>query len=158
MSINFIMIFITLYLFRNKAAIEQCGCINACNSTIFGFSVEQRNDADLLLGASSTINLYFKTNLLVELTEVISYDWNTFLSDVGGSLGFLLGLSVIGFINILEQSIKIICSRKGKNKDSDSFPKLQQAKDLPEDSLKTVAEFVANCEIYQQSKEKETGS
>ena len=36
------------------------------------------------------------------IEERPSYDTTQFIADVGGSLGFLLGLSVLGLIGILE--------------------------------------------------------
>lgn len=35
--------------------------------------------------------------------ERVNYDGSQFLADIGGSLGFLLGLSVLGFIGIVEK-------------------------------------------------------
>jgi hypothetical protein len=35
------------------------------------------------------------------------YDGTQFLADIGGSLGFLLGLSVLGFIGILEKVFNV---------------------------------------------------
>lgn len=41
--------------------------------------------------------------MITNLEERSSYDTSNFLADMGGSLGFLLGLSVIGFIIVLEK-------------------------------------------------------
>lgn len=41
--------------------------------------------------------------MVTNLEERSSYDTSQFLADMGGSLGFLLGLSVIGFIIVLEK-------------------------------------------------------
>lgn len=42
--------------------------------------------------------------LFVQVVEERSnYDGTQFLADIGGSLGFLLGLSVLGFIGIVEK-------------------------------------------------------
>jgi len=40
--------------------------------------------------------------------ERLAYDWSLFLSDLGGSLGFLLGLSVLGIIGIVERLIDLL--------------------------------------------------
>lgn len=40
------------------------------------------------------------------MDERYSYDWNNFISDLGGSVGFLLGLSVVGIIAYLERIIQ----------------------------------------------------
>lgn len=54
------------------------------------------------------------------MEEVIGYDWNSFLSDLGGSLGFLLGLSVLGMITMAEQVVNtIIKIKNSKNKSFD---------------------------------------
>lgn len=42
------------------------------------------------------------------MVESYAYDWNLFLADLGGSLGFLLGLSVLGVVSFLEQIVKIL--------------------------------------------------
>ncbi|VVC93941.1 unnamed protein product [Leptidea sinapis] len=52
--------------------------------------------------------------------EKYNYDWNLFLADLGGSVGFLLGLSVIGVINILynvwwEVLKPLLCWRRHRN-------------------------------------------
>ena len=39
----------------------------------------------------------------------LGYDWSLFISDLGGSLGFLLGLSVLGIIGIFERIIELCC-------------------------------------------------
>lgn len=44
------------------------------------------------------------------IEERPSYDTTQFIADVGGSLGFLLGLSVLGLIGILEHVIKNLFS------------------------------------------------
>lgn len=46
---------------------------------------------DELNAPNSIISLYYSSNLVTKLSEVVGYDWNQFLSDIGGSLGFLLG-------------------------------------------------------------------
>lgn len=53
------------------------------------------------------------------MEEKLGYDWNSFLSDIGGSLGFFLGLSVIGIIDVFEALFILIfgCAKK-KNKDN----------------------------------------
>lgn len=52
------------------------------------------------------------------MDEVIGYDWNVFLADIGGSLGFLLGLSVIGAITLVEQIVLLLFMRKPKKQEN----------------------------------------
>ncbi|XP_046966153.1 acid-sensing ion channel 2 [Vanessa cardui] len=47
------------------------------------------------------IYIHFNNMMVSVYEERFNYDWNLFLSDLGGSIGFLLGLSVIGLIDII---------------------------------------------------------
>ncbi|KAJ8721826.1 hypothetical protein PYW08_004228 [Mythimna loreyi] len=44
--------------------------------------------------------IYFNSMMVSVYEERYNYDWNLFVSDLGGSVGFLLGLSVIGLMQI----------------------------------------------------------
>ncbi|KAJ3647685.1 hypothetical protein Zmor_019549 [Zophobas morio] len=146
--------------FKRKDILQKCNCVNACNNSIYYYQIESRKDADTILSPSSTISIYFASDLVTDLTEVISYDWNIFLSDVGGSLGFLLGLSVIGFVNVLEEIIKLVLKKEDKTEEN--F--VENEKKLPDfnteggnmegENLKSVMEFVANCDMYHYMQEK----
>ena len=41
--------------------------------------------------------------MVTNIEERAGYDFSQFIADMGGSLGFLLGLSVIGLIVVLEK-------------------------------------------------------
>lgn len=49
------------------------------------------------------------------MDEIIAYDWNLFLADLGGSLGFLLGLSVLSAFGAIEQLFVAIIKKKSAN-------------------------------------------
>lgn len=58
--------------------------------------------------------------MVTVLEEKPGYDWNSFLSDIGGSLGFFLGLSVVGALGVLENFYKFVCrSSKSKQKEEE---------------------------------------
>lgn len=74
--------------------------------------------------------------MVTNLEERTSYDTSQFLADMGGSLGFLLGLSVIGFIIVLEKILgymfldKMLEEYKQKTqKDTSSGQQQQQVKE-----------------------------
>lgn len=46
------------------------------------------------------------------MEEIVGYDWNALLADLGGSLGFLLGLSVISMIGLAEELFSTIVKMK----------------------------------------------
>lgn len=52
------------------------------------------------------------------MEEKLSYDWNDFIADLGGSVGFLLGLSVISIIGALEFIVKLLFDQKEEKKSS----------------------------------------
>lgn len=51
----------------------------------------------------SQVSLYYTSKMVSVIEERIAYDLSQFVADMGGSLGFLLGLSVIGLIKVLEK-------------------------------------------------------
>lgn len=53
--------------------------------------------------SGSQISIYYTSKMVTNIEERAGYDFSQFLADMGGSLGFLLGLSVIGLIVVLEK-------------------------------------------------------
>lgn len=51
----------------------------------------------------SKIYIYYTSKMVTNIEERAGYDFSQFVADLGGSLGFLLGLSVIGLIVVLEK-------------------------------------------------------
>lgn len=79
---------------------KECGCIEPCYSIIYSSFVMRRQ-----LGQSETrskIYIYFTSKMVTNIEERTAYDWSQFLADMSGSISFLLGLSVIGLIVVLE--------------------------------------------------------
>jgi hypothetical protein len=58
----------------------------------------------------SQLYLFYNSRMVQVAEERLAYDWSLFLSDLGGSLGFLLGLSVLGIIGIVERLIDLLYS------------------------------------------------
>ena len=56
----------------------------------------------------SQLYLFYNSRLVQRAEERLAYDWSLFLSDLGSSLGFLLGLSVLGIIGIVERIIDLL--------------------------------------------------
>lgn len=51
----------------------------------------------------SVLYLYYASKMVTVYQEQPGYDLNQFVADIGGSLGFLLGLSVLGLIGMLQK-------------------------------------------------------
>ncbi|XP_017778823.1 PREDICTED: uncharacterized protein LOC108564330, partial [Nicrophorus vespilloides] len=100
-----------------------CKCPTSCYITSYIPYVQSNKE---LPSEISGLYLYYATNLVTIMDEVIGYDWNLFLADLGGSLGFLLGLSVLGIIGVFEQVFKIIVLRKPKDEVLNNVEKGQE--------------------------------
>ncbi|XP_018321746.1 uncharacterized protein LOC108734611 isoform X2 [Agrilus planipennis] len=100
--------------------LSRCQCPKACSTTMF-FPYFQGEKA-VSYPYDSTLSLYYGTGIVTSLVERFGYDENAFLADIGGSLGFLLGLSVVGFVAWFEKLIltfavyaKKMTSKKNNN-------------------------------------------
>lgn len=80
-----------------------CGCLKPCDTTIYSSFVMNRKPMKREDQPYSKIYIYYTSKMVSILEERSSYDSSQFIADLGGSLGFLLGLSVIGFIIFLEK-------------------------------------------------------
>ncbi|XP_061386620.1 uncharacterized protein LOC133322631 [Musca vetustissima] len=87
----------------------ECDCEQPCESRIFSTYIQNRKNFTKNIEPSSQIYIYYTTKLISMMEERPSYDTTQFIADVGGSLGFLLGLSVLGLIGILEQIALLLC-------------------------------------------------
>lgn len=58
----------------------------------------------------SQVSLYYTSKMVSVIEERVGYDLSQFVADMGGSLGFLLGLSVIGLIKVFEKVTFSFCS------------------------------------------------
>ncbi|KAH8326035.1 hypothetical protein KR067_013185 [Drosophila pandora] len=101
---------LNLFIFRVYESEDDydCNCIQPCQSRIYTTFIQSRktwNQPE----ARSLIYIYYTTKLISMIEERPSYDTTQFIADVGGSLGFLLGLSVLGLIGILEHLTLFFC-------------------------------------------------
>lgn len=64
--------------------------------------------------------------------EVLGYDWNNFLADLGGSLGFLLGLSVVGVYSWGEEFVSLVVAKKNRRVDNKVENSTETEKDILE--------------------------
>ncbi|XP_039951083.1 acid-sensing ion channel 4-A isoform X2 [Bactrocera neohumeralis] len=86
----------------------ECDCKRPCNARIYSTFIQSRKQ--LNSGQQYTqVWIYYSTKLVSMVEERLSYDTTQFIADIGGSLGFLLGLSVLGLIGILEHLTLFFC-------------------------------------------------
>ncbi|KAJ8923288.1 hypothetical protein NQ315_001845 [Exocentrus adspersus] len=140
---------------RNSRAsyLKNCNCLMNCNITIYSTKIVNRKEMDERNAPNSMISLYYSSNLVTTLSEVVGYDWNQFLSDIGGSLGFLLGLSVIGLISMIEEICQILFrwmfTKKVKqleeDKQNEELSKDNAEKDVKEETG-TEAKVTLDCD------------
>ncbi|XP_062551380.1 uncharacterized protein LOC134216530 isoform X2 [Armigeres subalbatus] len=87
-----------------------CGCYQPCSTTIFTAYVMNRKDYSIDV-PSGQLWLYYTSKMVTIIEEFHSYDLTQFVADLGGSLGFLLGLSVLGLIGLLEKIVALLFIR-----------------------------------------------
>ncbi|XP_068085565.1 acid-sensing ion channel 1 [Anabrus simplex] len=95
-----------------------CNCIQPCHTVHFTASIVNRHLQTNL--TYSTVFIYFTNKMVSIVEEHYTYNWSNFVADLGGSLGFLLGLSVLGVIGIIERLVEI--SIKCANMSQDLAP------------------------------------
>ncbi|XP_032517495.2 uncharacterized protein LOC116770221 [Danaus plexippus] len=105
---NLISTYYSLYKNHNSST-----CPRLCHSYLYNVYVTDRQKfyywdtrSDVAKETSEAalqtqLYFYFNSMMVSVFEEKYNYDWNVFLADLGGSVGFLLGLSVIGLINII---------------------------------------------------------
>ncbi|EDW04016.1 acid-sensing ion channel 4-A [Drosophila grimshawi] len=86
----------------------ECDCLQPCESRIYTTYIQSRKEF-LQPEPRTLLYIYYTTKLISMIEERPSYDTTQFIADVGGSLGFLLGLSVLGIIGILEHLTLFFC-------------------------------------------------
>lgn len=116
-----------------------CGCLKPCDTTIYSSFVMNRKPLKRDAHPYSKVYIYYTSKMVTNLEERSSYDTSQFLADMGGSLGFLLGLSVIGFIIVLEKILgylfldKMVEEYKKRSDTSSSGQQIKEAKVMPTD-------------------------
>lgn len=82
---------------------KSCGCVEPCESVIYSaFVVSRRELTQTGTRPGSKLFIYYTSRMVANIEERTAYDSSQFLADMGGSVGFLLGLSIIGIITALE--------------------------------------------------------
>lgn len=92
-----------------------CACPEPCRTIIYSANIMSRNALPSATLPGSRLFLYYSSKMVTIYQERPGYDLNQFVADIGGSLGFLLGLSVLGLIVMLEQIVVWLlkrCTRK----------------------------------------------
>ncbi|KAK5641853.1 hypothetical protein RI129_010400 [Pyrocoelia pectoralis] len=92
-----------------QETLRKSNCIRKCKRNIYLPLLQSIREIE---PNAWSLRIYFSSNLISQMDEVIAYDWNTLIADLGGSLGFLLGLSVFGSIGLIESAVAKI---KGKS-------------------------------------------
>ncbi|KAF5308059.1 hypothetical protein FQR65_LT06434 [Abscondita terminalis] len=104
----------SLYL---QNILQNTHCVRNCRTTLYLPLVQSIREID---HTEWSLKIYYSSNLIAQMEEVVGYDFNNFVSDLGGSLGFLLGLSVLGAVGLIENVISSTMKKTSLSK------KLQQ--------------------------------
>ncbi|KFB49246.1 AGAP010146-PA-like protein [Anopheles sinensis] len=125
----------------------QCGCFQPCTTTIYTASVMNRKPFHISVPAAQ-LWVYYTSKMVSIVEEFHGYDFNQFVSDLGGSLGFLLGLSVLGLIGLLEKIVELVFIRRLIAEKR----KKQAAKEAAQpESTKSANEYKSSENLHQPS-------
>ncbi|XP_053960576.1 uncharacterized protein LOC128864843 [Anastrepha ludens] len=128
----------------------ECDCLSPCEARIYSTYIQNRKT--LNLGQPRTqIWIYYSTKLVTMIEESLGYDTTQFIADIGGSLGFLLGLSVLGLIGLMEHIALFFCGGIIKKQ----LKHEQQLQDEAERRSQTSAATDTTVDIATIAKEKE---
>ncbi|XP_065350354.1 acid-sensing ion channel 4-like [Cloeon dipterum] len=109
------------YLKFNTSNECSAQCPKPCHITQFNtFIVNRARDATLPSGHSQ-IYLFHTSKMFTWVREHWDYDLSRFVADAGGSLGFLLGVSVLSLLSMLGKALQIFtCCARTKGADAAS--------------------------------------
>ncbi|XP_045477228.1 acid-sensing ion channel 4-A [Harmonia axyridis] len=95
---------------KRKSFSEDCDCPKSCHLHLYLPKVLQRKT--VTSSPFSLLYLGYTSNIVSVVEQVVSYDWSSFIGDLGGSLGLFLGLSVIGLIEVIEMFLRLIFKKR----------------------------------------------
>ncbi|XP_066963473.1 acid-sensing ion channel 3-like [Macrobrachium rosenbergii] len=102
-------------LFYGNWTRDGCSCLSACNDVTYEAFTDSRVDNT---STTTRVRIFYNDLTYEAVHEDWAYKIISFMCDVGGSLGLLLGASVLTFIEILECVIaycsQSCCSKKTK--------------------------------------------
>ncbi|GIX92069.1 degenerin-like protein unc-105 [Caerostris darwini] len=124
---------------QNIERLEECGCRPPCKEAIYSYTVtasELNENYYRTVKAIRTLSLdsagkkkymnysdvksmvgvkvYYNTFQVSKHNEVASYSWETLMANIGGNLGFFMGLTLVTFLEITEfiwDIFNIACGR-----------------------------------------------
>ncbi|XP_037711423.1 uncharacterized protein LOC119548315 [Drosophila subpulchrella] len=127
-----------------------CDCVQPCQSRIYTTFIQNRKTF-IQPEPRTQIYIYYTTKLISMIEERPSYDTTQFIADVGGSLGFLLGLSVLGLIGILEHMTLFFCG--GFIKKMQQKEQAKKEREISEDGQSQTSDETIDIAIAYKKKD-----
>ncbi|CAG0881975.1 unnamed protein product [Cyprideis torosa] len=92
---------------------NRCDCTRQCKFRRYSMAAMDRKDSQAPFGGlqRGKIELYYPSGLAHQVIESWGYDGSQFIGEVGGSLGLLLGMSVLSFLEILENISRVMWAK-----------------------------------------------
>ena len=93
----------------SQEGLQDCDCPRSCNINYYsGFvisrtTIEQYNETGW-----GELHLYFPSPAVTRIREFWAYDLSQFVGETGGSMGLLLGISVISILDLLSDFYKFL--------------------------------------------------
>lgn len=91
---------------------KNCSCVRPCTTTKY-YIPESYDNARTKIKDDwyTAVFIQMTTNMVEHIEESLTYDFCHFLSDFGGSIGFLLGMSILSFLQFVVKVLQESFSR-----------------------------------------------
>ena len=87
--------------FNLTLANQACPKVHSCSRSIFDFKESSAERSQ-----PNSLKIIIEKDYVVYVSDFISYDFNSFFGEVGGTLGLLLGYSMAHIFEFLIQALK----------------------------------------------------
>ena len=92
--------------FDDKDVYNMTGCKSSCEKDVFSFVTEPIDCHDQNYGQELILDVMITDRWYEEREQYIIYDTNSFIADVGGYMGLLLGFSILSIYHEIEALLK----------------------------------------------------
>ena len=92
------------YLLNEK----DCPKMPKCKRSVYQMDLETTKDGSY---EKSNLIIKLKNPNILTIVDEYSYDLQSFIGEVGGTLGLFLGLSMFSFIELIEYVLRKLCSK-----------------------------------------------
>ena len=89
---------------------DKCPKMPKCKRSIYKMDISMTQRNDLFKFRKSHLEIELNNPNILTIIDDYSYDLQSFIGEVGGTLGLFLGMSMFSFIEFIEYVLRKLCS------------------------------------------------